>query len=94
MADEAAGILAARGALGCAARWPHQAARSRVAPVTLEAFFDRLTIAQLTAHRKALESAGMLVADGPQGVAVPLIDPGWAAMWKQRFKPLAIGKTW
>jgi ribosomal protein L11 methyltransferase len=93
MADEAAGILAARGALGCAARWPHQAARSRVAPVTLEAFFDRLTVAQLNAHRKALDSAAMLVADGPPAAAVPLIDPGWAVMWKKRFKPLTIGKT-
>jgi ribosomal protein L11 methyltransferase len=93
MVDEAAGILAARGALGCAARWPHQAARSRVAPVTLQAFFDRLTTAQLNAHRAALESVGMLVANGPQPAAVALIDPGWAAMWKNRFKPLAVGRT-
>ena len=93
MADEAAGILAARGALGCAARWPHQAARSRIAPVTLQAFFDRLTTAQLNAHRTALNSAGMLVPDGPPPAAVALIDPGWAAMWKKRFKPLAVGKT-
>jgi ribosomal protein L11 methyltransferase len=93
MVDEAAGILAARGALGCAARWPHQAARSRVAPVTLQAFFDRLTAAQLNAHRTALDSAGMLVPDGPPPAAMAVIDPGWAAMWKKRFKPLGVGKT-
>src|SRR5689334_12662978 len=37
MVDEAAGILAIRGALGCAAQWPHKAKRSPHAPVTLEA---------------------------------------------------------
>lgn len=93
LADEAAGILAARGALGCAARWPHKAARSRLAPVTLQAFFKRLTAAQLNAHCKALDSAGMLLHDGTAPTAEALLDPGWAAMWKKRFKPLAIGKT-
>jgi len=92
MADEAAGILAARGALGCAAQWPHKVRRSRKAPVTLQAFFDRLTVAQLNAHRAALDAAGMLDASGPAPRAVPLVDPGWASMWKTRFKPLAIGR--
>jgi ribosomal protein L11 methyltransferase len=92
MADEAAGILAARGALGCAAQWPHKVRRSRKAPVTLQAFFDRLTIAQLNAHRAALDAAGMLDVSGPAPRAVPLVDPGWASMWKTRFKPLAIGR--
>ncbi len=92
MVDEAAGILAARGALGCAARWPTKARRSPTAPVTLQAFFDRLTAAQLNAHRAALHNAGMLDASGPPPRRVSLIDPGWAAMWKTRFKPLAIGR--
>ncbi len=93
MVDEAAGILAARGALGCAARWPHRATRSSVAPVTLQVFFDRLTAAQLKAHRTALHTAGMLDPCGPPPIAQALVDPGWATMWKKRFKPLAIGKT-
>src|SRR5262249_8412542 len=91
MVDEAAGILAVRGALGCAAQWPHKAKRSPRAPVTLEAFFDRLTAAQLGGHRAALHDAGMLDASGPPPRRGPVIDPGWAAMWKARFKPLAIG---
>ncbi|MGO9058072.1 MAG: 50S ribosomal protein L11 methyltransferase [Candidatus Binataceae bacterium] len=93
MVDEAAGILAARGALGCAARWPHRARQSSVAPVTLQAFFNRLTAAQVKAHHAALDSAGMLDPSGPAPIAQALIDPGWAVMWKKRFKPLAIGKT-
>src|ERR1700730_15197841 len=91
MVDEAAGILAARGALGCAAQWPHKARRSPTAPVPLQAVFDRLSAAQLHAPRAALHSVGMLDASGPPPRRVSLIDPGWAAMWKTRFKPLAIG---
>ncbi|HEY2106206.1 MAG TPA: hypothetical protein VGH29_10510, partial [Candidatus Binataceae bacterium] len=59
LADEAAGILAARGALGCAAQWPQRARRSPAAPVTLQAFFKRLSKAQFKAHRAALDAAGM-----------------------------------
>lgn len=92
LADEAAGILAARGALGCAAQWPHKARRSPTAPVTLQAFFERLSNAQLKAHRAALDAAGMLDGSGPAPAPVTLIDPGWAAMWKKRFKPLEIGR--
>jgi len=91
MADEAAGILAARGALGCAAQWPHKIRRSLNAPVTLQAFFNHLSDAQLKAHRAALDAAGML-ADSDPASAVPLSDPGWATMWKRRFKPLRIGR--
>jgi ribosomal protein L11 methyltransferase len=92
LADEAAGILAARGALGCAAQWPHKARRSPAAPVTLQAFFKHLSNAQLKAHRTALDAAGMLDPLGPAPAPVALIDPGWAAIWKKRFKPLEIGR--
>jgi ribosomal protein L11 methyltransferase len=92
LADEAAGILAARGALGCATQWPHKARRSGSSPVTLQAFFDRLSNAQFKAHRAALDAAGMLYASAPQTPPVGLTDPGWAAMWQQRFKPLPVGR--
>jgi ribosomal protein L11 methyltransferase len=92
LADEAAGILAARGALGCAAQWPYRVRRSPTAPLTLQAFFNRLTKAQLQAHRAALSAAGMLDASASAPAAAVIADPGWAAMWKSRFKPLRIGR--
>jgi ribosomal protein L11 methyltransferase len=92
LADEAAGILTALGALGCAAQWPHRARRSPTAPVTLQAFFKRLSNTQFKAHRAALDAAGMLDRSDPAPAPVALIDPGWAAMWKTRFKPLEIGR--
>jgi ribosomal protein L11 methyltransferase len=92
LADEAAGILAARGALGCATQWPYKVRRSRTLSVTLQAFFDRLSSAQLRSHRAALDAAGMLDRSGPPPATVALIDPGWAAMWKGRFTPLPIGR--
>jgi ribosomal protein L11 methyltransferase len=91
LADEVAGILTARGALGCATQWPHKAKRSPAWPITLQAFFDRLTDTQLNAHRAALNAAGMLDSSAPPPSAIELVDPGWAAMWKKRFKPLKIG---
>lgn len=93
MADEAAGILAARGAIGCAAQWPHQARRSTLVPITLQTFFKRLSDAQLKAHHAALKAAGMLAPSAPEPARVELVDPGWAAMWKKRFRPLRIGRT-
>jgi len=92
MADEAGGILAARGALGCAVRSTYKAKGSPSKPITLQAFFKRLSAAQFLAHRAALDSAGMLVASGPSPAPVVLVDPGWAAMWKKRFKPLPVGR--
>ncbi len=92
MADEAAGILAARGALGCAAQWTHKAGRSPATPITLQAFFTHLSDGQLNAHRRALKAAGMLASSGPASAPVKLVDPGWAAMWKKRFRPLRIGR--
>lgn len=92
MVDEAAGILTARGALGCAAQWTHRAKRSPATPITLQAYFTRLSNPELAAHRAALDAAGMLAASTPASAPVELTDPGWAAMWKQRFKPLRIGR--
>jgi ribosomal protein L11 methyltransferase len=34
----------------------------------------------------------MLDRSAPAPAAVTLTDPGWAAMWKRRFKPLQIGR--
>ncbi len=91
LTDEAAGILTARGALGCAAQWPHKVRGSSGAPVILQAFFHRLSRLELQHHHAALQAAGML-ADGAPPALTQLSDPGWATLWKRRFRPLKIGR--
>jgi ribosomal protein L11 methyltransferase len=92
LADEAAGILTARGALGCSVQWTHKIRRSPRIPVTLQAYFKRLSQAQLKAHRAALDAAGMLERSTCASSPIALTDPGWASMWKARFKPLNVGR--
>ncbi len=93
MADEAAGFLVANGALGCAvaelAR-PNQRPR---AIVTLEAFFNRLAARDLARLRLAMRQAGMLAAGDGKIPLRRIIDPGWATMWQNRFRPFRIGRT-
>ncbi len=93
MADEAAGFLVANGALGCAvaelAR-PNQLPR---AIVTLEAFFNRLAARDLARLRLAMRQAGMLAAGDGKIPLRRIIDPGWATMWQNRFRPFRIGRT-
>ncbi len=89
MADDAAAILIARGALGCAVR-PRRV-RSNAGPVQLEVFFDRLSPRQFATHRMALADAGMLARPHAAAPLRRIIDPGWATMWKHRFEPLPIG---
>ena len=90
MADEAAGILVARGALGCAVVGDTLATHRRRV-VRLEAFFDRLGARALAQIRRALDSAGMLASDrAPE--AGTIVDPGWATAWMERFEPFAVGR--
>jgi len=92
LADEAAGILVANGALGCAVeRGGRAGARSR-RPVTLEAYFTTLRPAKLRAIRRTMRSAGMLTDSDCDRAPQPIIDPGWATMWQSRFDPLAVGE--
>jgi ribosomal protein L11 methyltransferase len=92
LADEAAGMLVAWGALGCAVeRGGRTGARSRK-PVTLEAYFPRLKPARLRALRRAMGTAGMLAETDRACAAQRIVDPGWATMWQQRFEPIEIGE--
>jgi ribosomal protein L11 methyltransferase len=91
LADEAAGILVANGALGCAVeRGGRAGARSR-RPVKLEAYFTKLQPAKLRAIRRTMRAAGMLTASHRDGTPQAIRDPGWATMWQERFEPLPIG---
>jgi len=91
LADEAAGILVAYGALGCAVeRGGRSGPRSR-RPVKLEAYFTTLRPAKLRSIRGAMRAAGMLTAADSESGPESIMDPGWATMWQKRFEPLPIG---
>jgi ribosomal protein L11 methyltransferase len=94
LADDAAGILVADGALGCEVRRISRGKRSRNdtnGPVLLRAYFDQMTPAALRRLQAKLEAAHMLVKDSvPEHSFIE--DPGWATMWQERFAPLPIGR--
>jgi ribosomal protein L11 methyltransferase len=92
LADEAAGILMANGALGCAVlRGGRAGSRSR-RPVKLEAYFAKLKPIELRAIRRTMRAAGMLTDSDRDAGAQSIIDPGWATMWQKRFEPTSIGE--
>jgi ribosomal protein L11 methyltransferase len=92
LADEAAGILVAYGALGCAVeRGGRSGPRSR-RPVKLEAYFTMLRPAKLRSIRSAMRTAGMLTDSDRDSAPQAIVDPGWATMWQKRFEPLPIGE--
>jgi len=94
MADEAAAILIADGALGCEARKITRRARAANgvnAPVLLRAYFERITPSTLKRLQNRLQAARML-ANRSTPELQELEDPGWATMWQARFAPLRIGQ--
>lgn len=91
LADEAAGILVAHGALGCAVERGGRAGGRSRRPVKLEAYFTKLPPAKLRAIRRTMRAAGMLTASDRDRSPQAIRDPGWATMWQERFEPLPIG---
>ena len=91
MVDDAAAMLVAEGALGCAVGGDHRSAH-RHATLELQAFFERLSRARLAAIRRALAAAGMLAVDGRTPLRQAVTDPGWATAWMDRFEPLPVGR--
>jgi ribosomal protein L11 methyltransferase len=94
MADDAAGILIADGALGCEVskmRPRSQRPVSRSSPVRLCAYFERITSATVNRLQSRLRAAGMLANQSTPEHRV-LVDPGWATIWQGRFAPLRIGR--
>lgn len=93
MADEAAGLLVARGALGCFEETPFRGGARRARSVRLAAFFNRLTARELRSLTAALSAARMLAnpRQRPPG-REQVADPGWATAWMERFAPLRIGR--
>ena len=92
LADEAAGILVAGGALGCAVAGmtkPHTRAPKTV---TLEAYFDTIAAAQLSALRATMAGAGLLVDGARDTTTRRIVDPGWSTIWMKRFGPFHVGR--
>jgi len=91
IADDAAGILVAYGALGCELkkiRSTHRADGGKKA-VRILGYFRRLT----PAGRRRIEAVmGGITVDGAAPEMRKVVDPGWATMWQARFEPLPIGR--
>jgi ribosomal protein L11 methyltransferase len=96
LADEAAGILVAGGALGCAVAGMKLPRAREDKTVALEAYFDRISTAELTRLELMLQQAGMLAdgahSDGPDPGVRRIVDPGWSTIWMRRFGPFRVGR--
>ncbi len=96
LADEAAGILVAGGAIGCAVAGMKSPRAREDKTVTLEAYFDAISTARLSRLKLTLENAGML-ADAARdaarnGSVSRIVDPGWSTLWMKRFGPFRVGR--
>lgn len=93
LADEAAGVFAAFGALGCELK-SLDSARSRASTrrSRLHAYFGKLSPSSLRRITTVLNRAGMLAESGPPPQVSQIEDPGWATMWQKRFEPLPVGE--
>src|ERR1700688_4805618 len=93
LADEAAGILVAGGAIGCAVAGMKLPRAREQKTVALEAYFDAISASELSRLKLSLEQAGML-ADGAavDGSARRIVDPGWSTLWMKRFGPFRVGR--
>jgi ribosomal protein L11 methyltransferase len=91
MVDDAAGMLVAEGALGCAVGGDHRNAH-RHATLELQAYFERLSRLRLAAIRRAMAAAGMLARPARPPARRRIEDPGWATAWMDRFEPLPVGR--
>jgi ribosomal protein L11 methyltransferase len=97
LADEAAGILVAGGAIGCAVAGMKLPRAREDKTVALEAYFDRISASDLSRLRLMMEQAGMLAdgaaADGARNSSVRrIVDPGWSTLWMRRFGPFRVGR--
>jgi ribosomal protein L11 methyltransferase len=92
LADEAAGILVAGGALGCAVAGMKLPRAREDKTVALEAYFDAISASDLSRLKLSLEQAGMLVDGSADGATRRIVDPGWSTLWMKRFGPFRVGR--
>jgi ribosomal protein L11 methyltransferase len=92
LADEAAGMLIARGAIGCNLAGMTKPRARILKTVALEAWFNGITARELSSLQNMLADAGMLTADSRIEAPRRIIDPGWSTMWMKRFGPFRVGR--
>ncbi|MGH8675565.1 MAG: 50S ribosomal protein L11 methyltransferase [Burkholderiales bacterium] len=92
LADDAAGVLVANGALGCAVKPALRRPHLPRATVRLEAFFDGLPRRRLRRVTETLRRSGMIAPGSSAPTIERIHDPGWATMWMSKFAPLEIGR--
>jgi ribosomal protein L11 methyltransferase len=92
LADEAAGMLIARGAIGCNLAGMTKPRARILKTVALEAWFSGITARELSSLENMLADAGMLIADSRIDPPRRIIDPGWSTMWMKRFGPFRVGR--
>jgi ribosomal protein L11 methyltransferase len=92
LADEAAGILVAGGAIGCAVAGMKLPRAREDKTVSLEAYFDRISAIELSQLRLMMEQAGMLADGAAIGSVRRIVDPGWSSLWMRRFGPFHVGR--
>jgi ribosomal protein L11 methyltransferase len=88
--------LVAGGAIGCAVAGMKLPRAREQKIVALEAYFDRISAADLARLKLMMEQAGMLaVGDGAvnsDSAARRIVDPGWSTLWMKRFGPFRVGR--
>jgi len=92
LADDAAGLIVAAGALGCAIAAPFKPKLRDARTTKLDAYFRSLTKEALLDLRLTLKAAGLLSESPGVSMRREIRDPGWSTMWTRRFKPLRIGQ--
>lgn len=90
VADEAAGVMIAYGAMGCeVVRTDVKAQAQSGKTVRVRGYFERLAPARLARIAATLRGMG---ANGSAPVTRRVEDPGWATMWQARFEPFPVGE--
>ncbi len=85
-------MLVAVGAIGCSVAGMAKPRAKVASIVTLEAYFNRITTAELAGMRTMLAGAGMLAANSHSDGVRRIVDPGWSTMWMKRFGPFRVGR--
>jgi ribosomal protein L11 methyltransferase len=92
MADEIAGFLISKGALGCAVAEMEKPRQRPRRILTLEAYFPIANGHQVSGLYAVMRHGGMLAARSRARKPQKIKDPGWATKWQERFKPFHVGK--
>jgi ribosomal protein L11 methyltransferase len=92
MADEIAGFLISRGALGCAVAEMEKPRQRPRRILTLEAYFPAANGRRVSDLYAAMRRGGMLAARSRARKPQKITDPGWATKWQERFRPFGVGK--